>query len=308
MNVLQLALQAGLLLVTSALAGCGLVGCGAGRSPDEVVVEVNGQKITRGEHMEELRRGYGPLALKTLVDRAIVQRLAAEKGLTPEAARVEWKLELQQSQAGGAQALEDKLTARGQTIEDLRESLAQEALAEQIMAAQVDVADREIEGYYASHKDDFRHGEMIKGRLMLLESRKNAEEIHSVLGDPKADFGGLAKALSTDPGTKDESGDMGWVERGDYTSEITDAAFKVKAGQFTDVIECPDGWAIVLVEDTKPAGYKPFEEVRDTIESIIRREEEAALRSRWAAEQRRKARIKIPDKDLAERFALIRDS
>ncbi len=307
MNVTRLAWQTALLLVAAALAGCGLAGCGEGRSPNEAIVEVNGEKITRGEYMAELRPGYGPLALKTLVDRAIVQELAHEKGLTPDEARVQWKLELQQAQAGGAKALEDKLTARGQTIDDLRESLAQEALAEQLMAAQVDVSDQEIEEYYASNKDDFRHGDMIKGRLMLLESRRNAEEIHKVLDDPKADFGGLAKTLSIDPGTKDESGDMGWIERDDYTSEITDAAFKVKPGQFTDVIECPDGWAIVLVEDTKPAGHKPLKEVRDTIESIIRRDKEAALRPKWAAEQREKARIKVIDKDLAERFELIRD-
>jgi parvulin-like peptidyl-prolyl isomerase len=113
--------------------------------------------------------------------------------------------------------------------------------------------------------------------------------------------------LSIDPGTKDEGGDMGWIERGDYASEITDPAFKLKPGQYTDVIESPDGWAIVLVEEKKPPGYKPLDEVRDTVEAMVRRDKEAELRPTWAVEQRKQARIKVFDKELAERFALIRD-
>jgi foldase protein PrsA len=220
---------------------------------------------------------------------------------------VQWKMDLAESQAGGRAALEKKLAARNQALDDLRKSLEQEALAEQVMAAQVAVSDKEIEDYYAAHKDQFKHGDMIKGRLMLLESRQNAEEIHKILDEPEADFAGLAEALSIDPGTKDERGDMGWIERGDYTSEISDAAFKLEPGQYTGVIEYPDGYAIVLVEDKKPPGYKPLDGVRDTVESMVRREKEAELRPTWAAEQRKKARIKVFDRDLAERFSLIRD-
>jgi len=283
-----------------------LAGCGEGGSSTETIAEVNGKKITRGEYLAELRRGYAPLALKALVDRAIVHELAAKQDLEPDEDRVEWKLESAKGMAGGAEGLNEKLTAKGQTIDDLRKSLEDEALGEQLMAAQVEVSEKEIEAYYSSHKDEFRHGEMIKGRLMLFESRKNAEEIHKVLGEPGADFAGLAK-LSIDPGTKDEGGDMGWIERGDYTSEITEPAFKLKPGQYTDVLECPDGWAIVLVEDKKPPGYKPLDEVRDTVEAMVRRDKEAELRPTWAVEQRKQARIKIFDRDLAERFALIRD-
>lgn len=297
----------GLLLTLAALSVWHLVGCGDGGDSPEAIAEVNGEKIARSEYLAELRRGHGPLVLKTLVDRTIVHQLAAEKGLEPDEDRVEWKLESARSMAGGAEALEEKLTAKGQTIDDLRKSLEDEALGEQLMAAQVDVSDKEIEEYYSSHQDEFMHGEMIKGRLMLLESRKNAEEMHKILGEPGASFAGLAKAVSIDPGTKEEEGDMGWIERGDYTSEITDPAFKLKPGQYTDVLECPDGWAIVLVEDKKPPGAKPLDEVRDTVEAMIRREKEAALHPEWALEQRKNARIKVFDKELASRFALIRD-
>jgi foldase protein PrsA len=297
----------GLLLAVASLLAWHLAGCGKGGSSTETIAEVNGQKITRGDYLAELRRGYAPLALKTLVDRAIVHELAAKQDLEVDEDRVEWKLGSAQSMAGGSEALDEKLTAKGQTIDDLRKSLEDEALGEQLMAAQVDVSDKKIEEYYSSHKDEFKHGEMVKGRLMLFESRRNAEEMHKILHEPGADFAGLAEALSIDPGTKDEGGDMGWIERGDYASEITDPAFKLKPGQYTDVIESPDGWAIVLVEEKKPPGYKPLDEVRDTVEAMVRRDKEAELRPTWAVEQRKQARIKVFDKELAERFALIRD-
>jgi foldase protein PrsA len=307
MSAIKSAFQLAILLAAAALLVCHLAGCGDGGGSTEAIVKVNGETITRGQYLEALRRQHGPLALKTLVDQAIVDGLAAEKGIQPDEARVEWKMESARTQAGGAQALEEKLTAKGQTIDDLRRSLGKEALAEQLMAAQVDVSDKEIEKYYEANKDQFKHGKMIKGRLMLFESRKNAEEIHRILHLPDADFAGLAEALSIDPGTKDEGGDMGWIERGDYASEITDPAFKLEPGDYTDILECPDGWAIVLVEDEKPPGHKPLEEVRDTVEAMIRNDKESQLRPQWAAEQRKKAHIKVFDRDLAERFALIRD-
>jgi foldase protein PrsA len=293
-----LALGAG----TAMLSGC------ARQDHRADVVAIVGQKtITRGELQDELCRRYGPLELRSLVDRTIVKQLAEKRGIKLDPARVDAKLEQQIAQAGGSERFEQKLAREYQTREMLRATLADDALAEQVMAAQVAPTDQEMTGYYRSHQGEFRHGEMVKGRLILLESRANAQAIHGILNEPGADFAGLAKELSIDPNTRDKSGDMGWIERGDYNSKITDAAFKLKPGQCSGIIEYPDGFAIVRAEGRKPAGTRPYDEVQDTIRAILTREKEEAARPQWAAEQRKQADIRVRDRSLARAFELIRD-
>ncbi|MGQ9730728.1 MAG: foldase protein PrsA [Candidatus Zipacnadales bacterium] len=292
------------LVTTLALGGCERKHVSA---PPHIVAEVNSVAISRGEFMRVLERSHGPLALRDLVDRAIIAQMAEKQGIKVAPERVDYLLEQEEMRAGGRSRLERELAKKGQTLEDLRTKLTSDALADELIASQIEVPEVEVRAYYQEHKADFRHGEMIKGRLILCTTRANAEAIHSVLNDPQADFAGLAKALSCDPATKEEGGDMGWIERGDYAREITDAAFKLQPGQYSDIIEYADGFAIVLVEARKPAGYKGFDEVRPAIESLLRREKEAALRPAWAAQQRKQAQIQVYDRRLRERFDLIKD-
>ncbi len=284
-----------------------LAGCGQKQPPaSEVIAVVGGKPITRGEFREELARRYGPLELRDLVDQTIVEQVARKQGIKLDPARVQAKREQAVAQAGGKQRFQESLAKEFKTEDMLRASLAREALAEQVISAQAQPSEPAIKQYYQSHQNDFKHGEMIHGRLILLESRQNAEEVRKVLKEPTSDFAGLAKALSIDPGTKDKDGDMGWIERGDYNSKLTDAAFKLSPGQVTDVIEYPDGFALVKVEGKQPAGVRPLQEVHDTIRSLLAREKESQALAAWAAEQRKQARISIPDKALRAAFELIR--
>jgi parvulin-like peptidyl-prolyl isomerase len=284
-----------------------LAGCGEKQPPSsEAIAVVGGKPITRGEFHEELVRRYGPLQLRDLVDQTIVEQLARKQGIRLDPARVQAKMEQAVAQAGGKQRFQENLAKELKTEEMLRASFAREALAEQVVSAQAQPSEQAIKQYYQSHQDEFKHGEMIRGRLILLESRQNAEEVRKVLQEPTSDFAGLAKALSIDPGTKEKDGDMGWIERGDYNSKLTDAAFKLSPGQVTDVIEYPDGFALVKVEGKQPAGVRPLQEAHDTIRSILAREKESQALAAWAPEQRKQARISIPDRALRAAFELIR--
>lgn len=295
-------LRAVALTIAALAAACVGVGCGKSGT----IAEVDGVKLSRSAWERRMRAERGAEALVKIVDRMLVEEAAKEKGIEVDEDRVRFKLEQKEIEAGGREELERRLGEGGRTYEELRADLEHEALAEQAMAAEVSVSEEDVEQYYEERPDEFRHGEMVKGRFMLLESRENAEAIMSVLDDPEADFAGLATELSSDPGTKDDGGDMGWVERRDYTSEIADAAFACEVGKYTEIIEYADGFGIVLVEDKKPGGIKPLEDVRKQVEAAVRRVKEAELRPGWAAQQRAKADIKVLAEDLKEPFERIR--
>ena len=65
--------------------------------------------------------------------------------------------------------------------------------------------------------------------MILTASRENAEALRQAL-EAGGDFGGLAKERASDPATAPKGGDMGWFERGDYATVISDMAFRLRFG------------------------------------------------------------------------------
>ena len=51
---------------------------------------------------------------------------------------------------------------------------------------------------------------------------------------------------------KSQGGDWGWVERSVLRKDLADAAFALKPGQVSDVIDTPESVYLMLVEDKRP--------------------------------------------------------
>ncbi len=126
----------------------------------------------------------------------------------------------------------------------------------------VELQKPEIEQYYNDHKDELGQ---IRARHILVktdseglgeaaptkeEARKKAQSILERIRNGE-DFAALAKENSDDPGSKDAGGDLGFFGRGSLGPQFDQAAFALKPGEVSDVVETNFGFHIIRVEEQR---------------------------------------------------------
>jgi parvulin-like peptidyl-prolyl isomerase len=116
----------------------------------------------------------------------------------------------------------------------LAQTYAQEQLKDKMTAT-----DQEIDEYLKQHPE--------------LDSKQNRVKAEEVLKRVKAgeDFSKLAKEFSTDPGSKEKGGDLGWFGKGQMVPEFEQAAFALKPGQVSELVETKFGFHIIKVDERK---------------------------------------------------------
>ena len=136
------------------------------------------------------------------------------------------------------QGLDKKPAVRVQAVLQEARVLAQ-TYAEESLKDKMKATDPEIDAYIASHPE-------------LDTDKKKRAEAEEVLKRLRAgeDFAKLAKEFSTD-GSKDKGGDLGWFGHGDMVPEFEKAAYALKPGEISDVVQSKFGYHIIKLEERK---------------------------------------------------------
>jgi parvulin-like peptidyl-prolyl isomerase len=76
------------------------------------------------------------------------------------------------------------------------------------------------------------------------EAKKLATEVMNKAKKGQ-DFAGLAKQYSDEPGAKDRAGNLGKFGKGQMVKPFADAAFALKPGQVSDIVETDFGFHVI---------------------------------------------------------------
>lgn len=157
----------------------------------------------------------------------------------------------------------------------------------------VAVTEDDLRKYYDENKARYSQPEERHARHILIAIGKDASaqerdkakaKAESLLQQLKAkpgEFAELARKESQDPGSASQGGDLGWFGRGAMAKPFEDAAFSLKKGELSGVVQTDYGFHLIEVLDMRGGQVRPFEAVKPELENEVKGQ---LARQRFAAE------------------------
>ncbi|MEK3763547.1 MULTISPECIES: peptidylprolyl isomerase [unclassified Solibacillus] len=273
------------LFALTVAASIGLAACS--NPGDEVVVSTNVGDITQ----EEFYNSMKDIAGDQLLQQVVVERILNDKyKVTDE--EIEEELATVKEQYGEGY---DAALAQSNLTEEMLKTNIRFTLLQQKATEDVEVTDEEIQKYYDQASQE------LNARHILVEDEATANEIIEKLNAGE-DFAELAKEFSTDPGSGQQGGDLGWFTVGTMVPEFNDAAYALKVDEISKPVQTQHGFHIIQVQEKRAVkDYGTLEEKKEEIrESIV------ATKGDWnakMAELIKGAKIDVKDEDLKDAFS-----
>lgn len=118
----------------------------------------------------------------------------------------------------------------------------------------------------------FVPGDQIHAEHILVNTEDEAKAIIAEL-DKGGDFASIAKAKSTDTGSGQAGGDLGWFGKGAMVKPFEDAAFALDAGKYTETpVKSDFGWHIIKVLEKRKEPAPTLADRHDAIRDELAHE------------------------------------
>jgi peptidyl-prolyl cis-trans isomerase D len=147
------------------------------------------------------------------------------------------------------------------------------------LSAAVKPSDADLKKYYDDNIARFKTQAQVRVSHILITAPKDAsaadkakakQQAETLLAQVKAhpdQFAQVAQKNSQDPGSAAKGGDLGYFSRGMIAGgqAFDDAAFGLKKGEISGIVQTDFGYHIIEATDVKPSVTQPFDEVKDAI-------------------------------------------
>ena len=305
-----------LALVTLAAASCGRCGGGAASGPTAgpaAVAVVNGESIPVEAVARELRqiRAGGesdpitpPLrqrVLDDLVSRALLLQQARARSIAVGQDQVERAFLRVRGEYPGTH-FDDLLARERLSQAELKARLKEQLTVERLFADEVfprvQVAQAEVEKWYADHPAEFQQPERVRVLQVVVSNRDEAATLRDKLRRDPSRFADVARASSIGPEGKN-GGELGWIGRGAGFPEVFDVCFSLPLNSVSDVVPSPYGFHVFRVVDRKGSSRRTLDQARGEISERLLRDRRTRAQEEYLASLRSRASIQIDQAALA---------
>lgn len=235
---------------------------------DKAVAKVDGEAISKDELYDVMVEQYGAATVEQLIADKIVDSEAKKEKVTITDEELNEEVDKLKESYGGEDVFNQMLESNNTTLDVLKEDLKNYLTIRKLLEPQIEITDEELQTYFEENKDSFGEAEQVKASHILVEDEATANEIKQKLADG-ADFGELAKEYSTDEGTKENGGELGFFAKGTMVTEFDDVAFTLPVNEISDPVKTEYGYHIIKVEEKKEAKEANFDdsktEIKDTL-------------------------------------------
>ena len=260
----------------------------------------------RGDQLQLLKR-LRREAMDMMIEQELVRQAAEREGVQVSPTEVDATLDDLNEPFKSPEDFTRRLEVEGYTLESYREHvgrmLAASKYLDDIRATVSSVSDAELETYYRDNEYRLTLPEQVRVRHILLTwkpmgttddrgaIRKQMAPILEQARDG-ADFAKLAREHSEDSTARD-GGDTGLFHRGQMVPAFETAAFALRPGEISDMVETPFGVHILRLEERKEARLLPLEEIREPLRDHVRQEKQDVAVQQETVRLREQAEIEI---------------
>lgn len=288
-----------------------------------VVARVNGEAVERWELENAVKGIEGPsgqpipadrrdAAMRDMLNQIVDYHLLAQESrarkLAVTDADVNARLAQVRQQFPTEDAYKQALAGQGLSVEQLTKqakmSLEVQKLVEAEITPKVAVQDADVNAFYQQNLDKFKQGETVHASHILIGVRQDATPQQKQQAKAAAekilkqirgggDFAALAKEHSQDPGSAPNGGDLGFFPQGQMDPAFEKAAFGLKPGATSGVVETQFGYHIIKVLERKPPHTTALTEVSARIKDYLTQQQREQKLDEFVKQTRAKAKVEM---------------
>ncbi len=270
-------------------------------SKDKAAV-VNGSVITQAELDREVNlvrqrfanmgKPMGEVQLLTiknqvlegLISRELLYQESQKKGVKVTKEKLETEYERLKNRFPSEEEFKNRLSSLKISEADVKTQIErgmviQEFIDEEI-GGKVVVPEKDVKAYYDTHPDSFKQPEQVRASHILIKvdpqadeaqkaaARKKLEEIRRRLLKGE-DFVALAREFSEGP-TSVKGGDLDYFGRGQMVKPFEDAAFALKIGELSEVVETRFGYHLIKVTAKRPETIVAYVDIKERLQKYLK--------------------------------------
>ena len=153
------------------------------------------------------------------------------------------------------------------------------------LTSSIQLPEQDLKSYYEQNVQRLSGQEQRRASHVLItaakdapaadrkQARAKADELLAQLHKSPKSFADVARKNSQDPGSAAKGGDLEFFGRGAMVKPFEDAAFAMKEGEISDVVESDFGFHIIQITGIKAPKAPSFEAMRPQLEADLRKQQ-----------------------------------